>query len=84
MIGERTGTRGPTMRFLHKCDVCDKEFGRQWNLERHKLSHKESDSDSGSDKSNRGKSMLEKESDSDSGSDNPNRGKSMLERIKNG
>ena len=31
------------MRFLHKCEVCEKEFTRQWNLERHKLIHKDSD-----------------------------------------
>ena len=45
MIGQRTGTRGPTMPF-HECDICHKEFTRQWNLERHKLIH---ESDSGTE-----------------------------------
>ena len=44
------------MRFLHKCDVCEKEFTRQWNLERHKLIHKESESDMETEP----KSMLQK------------------------
>jgi len=33
------------MPLIFKCDVCDKEFNRQWNLERHKLLHQTTESD---------------------------------------
>ena len=49
------GTREPIMRFVHQCDVCNKEFTRQWNLERHKQIHEGTDPEG-----TEGKSMLEK------------------------
>ena len=48
---------------FHECDICHKEFTRQWNLERHKQIHKESESDSGSENSNRGESTTEFDED---------------------
>ena len=51
---------------LYKCDVCDKEFTRHWNLERHKQQLHESDSvsDKGTElHESEPKSMLQKLAD---------------------